>query len=503
MKLKLSKKTVLLSTIVIILIFLVYSLSLKNDLLIKAGNIDYLNYWDLALSFLSDSYLFIYFIFPLFLFISVYHIEENFHYAFIIRHKKYNRWILAVIKKLEIYSHIYFLIIGITLLLIFLLVNNSFSNEWSFYTSNLASNYPSVEVLPTLFETRLSPISTLILQIAYIMIFFILIFILLCAVFIVSQKKNTLIITSILIFFYAAVSFHLLPNDLSFLSLASYALVYHGFVSFGSVWKPLFVMVILMLVILGSVSYLRQYSLLVVKVKDYLPHIIYILLVTLGLLVNSLEYDHFGKTLGEFIFLKFYGINANGYSLLQLIYYSIVFFGFCYLYQITVDDLIKRNLHYELIRYKSYKRWFLKHLKRLVQSILLFIFSFFIVTILIGIMKGYQFSFEVFIDGIKLGNWEVTYHFLINSFLQLTNYCLILFIVSWFFKEAYYGLIVLTLMMIWMMLPLNIKYILPIGWNGYGVLVDTNVYFISSLLIIYLILEYIGIQILFKETNNM
>lgn len=61
-----------------IFVFTIYSLSLRNDLLISSGNVEYLNYWDLALSLVSEPYLFIYFTLPLWLFICVYHIQENF-----------------------------------------------------------------------------------------------------------------------------------------------------------------------------------------------------------------------------------------------------------------------------------------------------------------------------------------------------------------------------------------------------------------------------------------
>lgn len=91
--------------IILILLFLIfYALSLKQDLIIAAGSSDNLNYWDLILYLLSDSYLFIYFILPLWLFIVVQHIKEFHYYAFIIRQKTYTRWILALIEICDIIS---------------------------------------------------------------------------------------------------------------------------------------------------------------------------------------------------------------------------------------------------------------------------------------------------------------------------------------------------------------------------------------------------------------
>lgn len=368
------------------------------------------------------------------------------------------------------------------------------TTNWSYYTSNIASNYPTIEVLPSLYQTGLSPVTATILQLVYLFCFFIMTTILISAVFILTQKKITLIVTGVLISFYAAVSFHLFPVQLSYLSVASYAALYHGFISMNSLWLPIFIMVVLSLIILLITNLIRKYNRYFSQYKDTIPYFIYFIIVTLGLLTNILEFVLPEATIGHFIFLKNYGTNTEGYFFLQHVYYVIVYLGFCYLFQVNIDNLIRRNLHYELIRYRSYRRWFNQLLTTITRYIFLFIGLLLALTTLIGLIKGYQFSFQLNIDDMLLTNWQVIYHFVINGSLQLLNYCLILIIISWIFKEAYFGLFGLTTMMLIMTLPIKFRYTLPIGLNAFGVLNHIDINYITFVLLIYLIIEYIIIQ---------
>lgn len=402
---------------------------------------------------------------------------------------------------METYFYYFLLILGTTLLIISQMGINRFDNQWSYYSSSIASNYPSIKVLPTLFKTGLSPITALILQVIFTLCLFTLIAVVMCAIYSLTQRKYTLLISSVVIFFYAAVSFSVLPEELALLSVASYAEVYHGFLIFGSVWPPLLLMAVFIFLTLFLARWVRESFLRVSLIKHYVPYLIYTALVSLGLASNVLEYNQLGKTLGEFIVLKFYGVSGAGYSFLQHVYYSIVFLGFCYLYQISIHNFLKTNLHYELIRFSSYKKWFNKYLIKTAQSILILMIVLFLITVIFGSMKGYDFSFIVSIDQVALNHWQVVYHFIVNGYLQILNYCLILFIVSWLFKEAYYGLFALTFMMIIMVLTTNFNNLIPIGLNAFSVLDHTSVLTVSLTLIVYLILEYILIRYTIKKSE--
>src|SRR5699024_12335267 len=70
------------------------------------------------------------------------------------------------------------------------------------------------------------------------------------------------------------------------------------------------------------------------------PYLIYIALMLVGLFTNILEYDGIGKTMGEFMYLQFYGVDVDDFEVLQLVYSAIVFLGFCYLFDMHFSDIV-------------------------------------------------------------------------------------------------------------------------------------------------------------------
>lgn len=474
-------------------VLLIYSLFIHKDLAMRSGGISQLNYWDFVLSFISDPYLFIYFVFPIWLFLSVYHIEVNFDYAFIIRQKTYRKWILQVVYAVQKYILWYLIAIGISLLCIFLLAPYSLLNEWSSYSLHLNDHADTVDILSILPLTGLNPLAAAFFQFVYTIVFLNLITFILTSVYVFFQRKAILIILSTFFFVYAAGSFHFIPENLSFLSMASYAELYHGYQIYGSVYAPLVVMILMMTVVYLISLYLRNLLFIGHLIKEKKTYLVYFLLVFLGLASNILEFDKAGRTLGDFIFLKFYGVGTMGFTLLQHTYYSIVFLGFCYLYQVYLHDVIQRNLYYELIRYKSYKKWFNVLNTKTLLSIICFLSLLFIMTLGVGYFKGYQLSLQLTVEGFSNSQWEVLYHFFINGFLQVANYCFLLFMISWLSNESYYGLVGLGGMMVLMVPSIYFGHILPLGLNSFGLL-HSNFYLRSLVLVIALIGEYVIIR---------
>ena len=489
-------------SIVLILVFYTYSLSIHQDLLGRAGAVANLNFWDMALSLLSDPYLFIYFTLPLWLFICVYQVETNFDYGLIIRFKSYTGWIFYTLHELAGYIFTYFALIGLTLALVLVTGPYSFSLAWSSFSQ--ASVHPSLnlDILASLVSTGFSPLLTGLIQLAYSLVFFLLLALLVTTIYLVSQRKSILIGASIFFFLYAATSFQFLPEELSSLSLVSYAKFYHGYIAFDSVLTPLVLMAVLAFLLLVGQSLFRQSPKLGDQLKSYLPYLIYTALILLGLVSDILEYDGMGETVWDFIFLKFYGVASTGFSLLSLLYYLIVFLGFTYFFQVYLNDFISQQLSYYLIRYKSYRAWFHSLMIGLSLVILVFLLGLALLASLLGLVKGYQFSYQVKMDTVNLSALELVVHFLLNGSLQLLNYGLLLLVVTWLVQDAIYGLLGLGIFMVLMLPNINMGQVLPMGLNSFGLLDKVSLLGLTFRLVLYLILEYGLIRLLLKQFNS-
>lgn len=481
--------------ITIVVIF--YSLSIKQDLVKKSNSENLINFWDIALSLLSDPYLFIYLILPTWLFLCAFYIEKSFEFSFIIRLGSFKGWKIQVAKSMKKYFFMYVMIMAGALILLFIISNYTLENKWSVYS--YTSDVNNVGILSTLTETGLSPILSVIFQLSYIALLLCNIFLILCVQYIYTQKKITLIIVSCFIFLYSAASFQFLPENFSFLSVASYAFLYHAYATFNSIMLAPIIMGLSLVFLLS----LNPTSRLKANIKSNLfrvfPYFIYIGLIFIGLVTGILEYAGVGNTIGDFMYLKFYGVDIEDFALLQHIYYTIVFIGFGYLFQMHLDTILNERLYYELIRYKSYYKWFWKLMKKIILTIISFLLIFLCLIIIIGYLKGYQVSFKNTLIHIPNDSLITIYHFFMNNLLQLLNYILIIFIVSWLFKESYYGLIALGFCMVLMLPFVNTAHILPFGLNSFGLLASLNAFTITLYLFISLVIECIIIFIIFKR----
>ena len=224
--------------------------------------------------------------------------------------------------------------------------------------------------------------------------------------------------------------------------------------------------------------------------------------ILLGLVSDILEYDGMGETVWDFIFLKFYGVASTGFSLLSLLYYLIVFLGFTYFFQVYLNDFISQQLSYYLIRYKSYRAWFHSLMIGLSLVILVFLLGLALLASLLGLVKGYQFSYQVKMDTVNLSALELVVHFLLNGSLQLLNYGLLLLVVTWLVQDAIYGLLGLGIFMVLMLPNINMGQVLPMGLNSFGLLDKVSLLGLTFRLVLYLILEYGLIRLLLKQFNS-
>ncbi len=101
---------------------------------------------------------------------------------------------------------------------------------------------------------------------------------------------------------------------------------------------------------------------------------------------------------------------------------------------------LAKYIYYLMIRYKSLYRWFSQLMKQAVIGLIVLLLFLFCVTIATGVMKGQTFELHTTLEMVRPLPY-LLYQFFINGFLQVLNYLLIMFIVTWIWKDAIYGLI--------------------------------------------------------------
>ncbi|MEJ9222329.1 hypothetical protein P4H46_29535, partial [Paenibacillus glucanolyticus] len=202
----------------------------------------------------------------------------------------------------------------------------------------------------------------------------------------------------------------------------------------------------------------------------------------------------------ENLYFNFYGVSRDGFSLYIYLYFCIVFLGFVYLFQLHLSNLLNGHIYYLMIRYKSFYRWFFQLMKRTILSVISLLLFLAFATILVGLIQGRTLAFDTTESMTELFPY-IFYHFFMNGFLQMLNYILIVFIVSWVWQEAMYSLIALGVLAVAGLPILNTNQWLPSGLNSMGYVTDdgTGVFSTSIVLLIYLLIEIGIIAYLFRK----
>ncbi|MDQ0157380.1 hypothetical protein [Robertmurraya andreesenii] len=202
----------------------------------------------------------------------------------------------------------------------------------------------------------------------------------------------------------------------------------------------------------------------------------------------------------DLLYLSFYGLTGQRFSIISFLYYCIVFLGFAYLFQNHLSIVLNERIYYQLIRYQSLYKWFLNFLKFALGVGFLLLISLLCVTVVAGLIggKGLTLSLTI-VPGISVS--LLIYHFFINGLLQLLNYVLISFIVIWIWKKSEYNLITLGVLSVLSLPILNHKLIFPSALNSLGYLSakELVIFQITVVLLIYLIIEFFLIYYLFKK----
>ncbi|MFB7305266.1 hypothetical protein [Heyndrickxia sporothermodurans] len=450
------------------------------------------NIWDFILSTLNDPYLMVYYIFPLIVFISTVYINRTFDYTKLIRLGSYKNWIFTKIKQLFLMD-LYFICLFFGSILL-ATINTPLSMEWS----ELAKiNEQSNAVLYTLQFNFSNPFVAMVLQIALFLLTLITVQFVICILYAIYKKQLVLHLLNILLFVLGIFSFKIFPASIPpFLVIPNYLLLYHGVERFNSTIMP-FVSMILILGITTLIannidknrSIVRQFL-----TKNY-SIIIYSLLCLLGIWFNVERYANGEFSIGDIFTGTFFGTTNEMFSLLSFAYYVVVFVGFVYFVQLLLQRYLSEMSFYTMIRYRSMNKWFLSWFPKILKSIIILLGSLFAITISIALFNGIPLTLS--------DNWfQMIYQFMVNGFLQLLFYVLLVIIVSLFTQDVFKSFIALLVLTIFMLPGFKLNNFIPVGLNSMGYLMENvSIYSISLTLVGYIVIEIIMLLILINKKD--
>lgn len=488
-----SLKWILFGTIVYIM-----GLILKRNII--SASLEYkspFNQWDFLIQFLGDPYLFIYFIFPIWLFFSNIIILKNWNYVLLIRLKGYKKWLLHTLVEIS-EKLIVIMTIWITAALI-LTLNIPFEISWSKFSTKITDTNNIIYILS---NAEIKPFSGLLIQTLLLILFTIFTHILLATTLIISRKKLFPILFSAILSLGVIVSFKLFFDELKIISLPNYIFLNHSYSSFGSFITAPLTLSLVIFICLFFISIIDRSNL---KKKDIWikkEYLIYSVFCLLGIVSSYLISDTKLTTVWDNLYVRFIGVSEQGFKFSHYIYSCIVFLGFTYLYQLKLSYILTERLYYIIIRYKSIERWFINFIKHIVLSIPILLLLIFFLIVITGLFSGQTLDWKISINESLFVN-QVLYHFFINGFFQLFNYLLIIFIVSWISKDVFPSLIAVAIIMLGMFPAINKIQIFPFGLNSLGYVTGNfyDILQITATLIIYNIFELIIILYLFKKRD--
>ncbi|PAD74410.1 MULTISPECIES: hypothetical protein [Paenibacillus] len=237
--------------------------------------------------------------------------------------------------------------------------------------------------------------------------------------------------------------------------------------------------------------------------KTHYFYIGYGLLCLLGITSPLLNPWEGATTVWDRLYLKFYGVSPyGGFSLLSFLFYSIIYTGFLYQFQLFLTDYLSGRFYYTAIRYQSLARWFIHLGWQMSYKAACFLVVLATVTVLIGLALGDSPELTVSVLS-NLTVIQLLIQFLLNGWLQLMNGLMIVFITAWVFKEPSYNLIAMGLLTIAALPVLNAGGWLPAGLNSTAYLSGQweDLILITMKLVVYLLIQLVVIAVLFKRKN--
>ena len=437
------------------------------------------NFWDYVLIPLNDVYLIVYYAFPLIIFISSIYINRSFDYTELIRLGSYKRWIVRKLKQLFLMD-----VFAVSIFLVAIMItaiNTPFSMEWS----NVgAINESGNEILYTLQLYFSSPFIALLLQLLLFLLTLTVIQLILCILYASYQKQSILHLLNALLFVLGVVGFKILPTSMAFISIPNYLSLFHGVATFNNIVMPFVIMLIILIISTIFANYIDRNSRNTKQffTKNY-PLLTYLILCLIGIVFNTNIYSNQGLSVWDMFVGSFIGTTNEMFSLLSFAYYVIAFIGFVYFIQLMLHRYLSEMSFYSMIRYRSMNKWFLSWFPNILKSIIILLLFLLVATISIALLQGVSFTLPE--------NWfQIIYHFIINGFLQLTFYVLLVIVISLFTKDVFKSFIALLALTIFMLPGFRMNNFLPVGLNSMGYIFENvSVYLISVKLIIYIVFE--------------
>jgi hypothetical protein len=417
------------------------------------------NGWDISLSLVNDMYMIVYFVVPLVLFLSCITILDEFNLHKLIRLGSMKRGIIHSLKIFWLkFSKVLLIWIFISL---FLTIGVPHSWGWSQF-SYLVNPYNDLNEVAVIFSI---PLIVFILQLFLFIYTISMLHVFLSLFYVTIKRKNYLLVMCVLLFIGGLVGFKLLPDEYAYLSPPTYFSLTKYVHSFNSLLKGIGILVVqtilLTLYLMMIDLHKKKYFLLLIV---YLPQIIYISLFLLGISYSS---DNLGTTEGTFLDVwlnSFSGTSSESFSYFSFFYYSIVFFGAVYLVNLDISKELDSLGFYKIIRFRNLEKWFWSWFKKILFKLFFLLVFSIIMSLLVGIITGKDIQFELTIANVS--RYTAFYHFLVNGFLQIVVYVLLVFVISWTKKEASHGIILLSVFMVLMMPGVNQYGLIPVGLNS-------------------------------------
>ncbi|WP_055109286.1 hypothetical protein [Paenibacillus ihumii] len=480
--------------IVLIVCLFPYIASIKMQLEQSAIRLGLkINQWDVIFQSFNDPIFIFYFLFPVWLLYCCYILYREWDQFVLYRTGGFNQWVTYTTVKVFITL---FLFQGLWLIII-LLVSWGLPYEFSWseyaYNKETLGNYSQVFQ-----ESGLFPLFLLILQPALLHLFLLGIHTSMAVFYVLVPRSLNLMLLAVFYFIGGLVSFRMVAPWNIWFRIDNYMILASAIYA----WPTL---LIAFTVPIGTIFFFQWIIWLIKKgylkkifgmIREWKQIFVYILICVVGILASSVQQVESFVTMWDYFYIQFFGISEKGFNLTIYLFYCLIFYGFAYLLQLQLYHITSGLMYYQILRYRSYYRWFLKLLLKNMASIGILLFSWAIIILFIGFAKGLSIDLALnVVPSITIN--QLIYHYLINGLLQMIFYFLAVFIVHWVWNNSSGNLIILGFLIVIGMM--NKNGILPSALNSFGFVTEDSInqFKISLKLISYIAFEWIIITVLF------
>lgn len=459
---------------IIFLVMVVYAYYVRQTL----HPVQMESFFETVVTIVSDPYLFLYFIFPVWLFLFYRMILTKKSPEYVIRWESNLRWALDIVRRSQMYT------VSLIALLLLAGISTSLTSAFSLYWHVDATSISSGEVVASLMEFVDYPVVVLIGQVIFYFLFFSITAFTLATCFALFEKKWILSSLMLFLLLYMGMGFKLLPASWGIINLSNYAFLYHSVASYPYLVVPFFVMVA---VVAGCVILLRLLDKKMAPVsKRYGFYALYVALILLGLFLFPEISD--SNSLNEYVTTVFWGVAKQGFTFMSYSYYLIVFLGLAYFILLSWENVFEKQTYYRIIRHSGLIKWFIKFFQ---------LYLLLIVATMLGLLIASHLAYFIVSGQWDTMSFSIVYQLVINGFLQMLVYMLFLFIVYWYSGNIINTITGLGIILVLILPTFNLYYWVPFGLNSVGYLFDgLNIFMITWKLGMYIVIECIIISYL-------